>query len=70
MMKPFDIETAIKAADAHGEDYPDHTVGDLQDHLRDMWGLLTPQQRDAFSRLESVLDRVAMSTSGEESGQW
>lgn len=52
------IETLIKAADLHGEDYPDHTVGDLQDMLRAAWSMMTDEQRATFLRHEQVLAAI------------
>lgn len=53
--KLLDIEFYIAAAQQHGEDSdPDHEVGDLQDHLRTMWRLLTAEQRKAFALDEGV----------------
>ena len=38
------IERLIASAQRHGDmGDPDHEVGDLQDLLRPMWDLLTPQ---------------------------
>lgn len=44
---PCMLETIFEFADSHGDDTgePDHTVGDLQDILREAWRLLTPAQR-------------------------
>lgn len=41
------LEKLIEAADNHGEDSgePDHTIGDLQDMLREAWGLLSFSQK-------------------------
>jgi hypothetical protein len=53
--KLLDIEFYIKSAQQHGEgSEPDHEVGDLQDFLRVMWRLLTPDQRKAFAQDEEV----------------
>lgn len=44
------IDQILRAAQAHGQQSdPDHEVGDLQILVRDLWALLTPQQRSAFS---------------------
>ncbi|MBG6083059.1 hypothetical protein [Rubrivivax gelatinosus] len=49
------IEEFIDAAKQHGVDSePDHEVGDLQDLLRAMWELLTPEQRLAYVGLHKV----------------
>jgi len=62
-LKRRDIEHYIRAAEQHGiDDDPDHEVGDLQDHLRDMWNLLTPEQRSAFAALSDVRARVELGT--------
>lgn len=54
-VKDAAIEILIDGAQQHGEDSePDHEVGDLQDFLRAMWGMLTPRQRKAFFKLEDV----------------
>lgn len=56
-----DIETYISAAQQHGEDSePDHEVGDLQDMLRVVWKLLTPQQKAAFRESEAALSTLEM----------
>ncbi|TES73098.1 hypothetical protein E2P84_22325 [Burkholderia cepacia] len=63
----YDGELCIRAAKEHGENSePDHEVGDLQDYLRDMWKLLTPEQREAYFNLDSVLDRLELGLSSEE----
>jgi hypothetical protein len=52
-----DVERYIDAALQHGEDSePDHEVGDLQDYLRVMWDLLTPEQQSQFARDERVVE--------------
>ena len=49
------IEAAITVADWHGEDDdPDHTVGDLQDLLREAWKAMTVEQKLRFMRSETV----------------
>ena len=49
--KMLDVEFYITAAQNHGEaDDPDHEVGDLQDFLRGVWDLLTPEQILAFAK--------------------
>lgn len=64
---PYNGELCIRAAKEHGENSdPDHEVGDLQDYLRDMWKLLTPEQRDAYFNLDSVIDRLELGLSSEE----
>jgi hypothetical protein len=41
----MNLQYYLDAAQQHGEDSePDHEVGDLQDLLRTMWSLLTPEQ--------------------------
>lgn len=53
------LEALLKIAKAHGEDSePDHEVGDLQDLLRPMWALLTPEQRGAYLASEAVRDML------------
>lgn len=37
------IAWLIQAADEHGHDDPDHTVGDFQDMLRELWPLTSAQ---------------------------
>ena len=57
------LETLIEAAKQHGEDSePDHEVGDLQDFLRAMWELLTPEQRLAYVGLPAVQDTYRNAT--------
>jgi hypothetical protein len=54
-----DIELCILGAQAHGQNSdPDHEVGDLQDGLREMWELLTPEQRQRFMERPSVRERL------------
>lgn len=54
-----DIELCILGAQTHGEcDDPDHELGDLQDCLREMWALMTPEQQQTFMASESVRDRL------------
>ncbi|MGA0553883.1 hypothetical protein ACO2TQ_35165 [Burkholderia sp. OKR4-1] len=63
----YNGELCIRASKEHGESSdPDHEVGDLQDYLRDMWKLLTPEQRDAYFTLDSVIDRLETGLSSEE----
>lgn len=51
----MNLQYYLDAAQQHGEDSePDHEVGDLQDLLRTMWSLLTPEQRMAFAKHEDV----------------
>jgi hypothetical protein len=53
--KSLDIEDYLTAARIHGEDSePDHEVGDLQDLLRTMWSMLTPEQRHTFAEQPKV----------------
>lgn len=43
-----DIEQVLDAAQRHGEQSePDHEVGDLQEIVRALWAMLSPEQRDA-----------------------
>lgn len=57
------LEVLIEAAKQHGEDSePDHEVGDLQDFLRAMWELLTPEQRLAYAGLPAVRDTYRNAT--------
>lgn len=52
------VELVIDAARQHGEDSePDHEVGDLQDALRSMWGILTPGQKLVFMGLDETRER-------------
>jgi hypothetical protein len=54
------VERLLEVARVHGEDSePDHEVGDLQDFMRAMWGVLTPQQRLAYLRTPQVCDVLA-----------
>jgi hypothetical protein len=53
------LERLLDAATHHGRDSePDHEVGDLQDYLRAMWGLLTLDQRQAFLQLKEVRETL------------
>lgn len=63
------LKKLFSAADAHGEDSgePDHTVGDLQDLLRETWSLMTPSQKLALLNSDTT-DNVAM-TGGEFNAQ-
>jgi hypothetical protein len=47
------VDQILRAAQNHGrESDPDHEVGDLQVLVRDLWALLTPQQRSSsFGRI-------------------
>lgn len=61
------VEVCIRAAKQHGDDDdPDHEVGDLQDCLREMWVLLTPDQRNAYMSSESVIGRLELGLYSEE----
>ncbi len=61
------VEVCIRAAKQHGsDDDPDHEVGDLQDFMREMWALLTPDQRNAYMSNESVIDRLELGLYSEE----
>lgn len=50
------LNKLFEAADNHGEDTgePDHTVGDLQDLLRQAWSLMAPSQRMALIESDEV----------------
>ena len=50
----LDDEFYIKTAEAHGEDYPDHEVGDLQELFRAAWSILSPEQRVVFATSPDV----------------
>lgn len=53
--EPKTIEAVLALATKHGSyGEPDHEVGDLQDMMRDMWSILTPQQRLEFLLKPSV----------------
>jgi hypothetical protein len=56
------LEKLISAADNHGEDSgePDHTVGDLQDMLREAWRLLPSAQRQEFLESDAVENLVGL----------
>ncbi|MBN3761017.1 hypothetical protein [Burkholderia sp. Ac-20365] len=61
------VELCIRAAKAHGEESaPDHEVGDLQDCLREMWKLLTPEQCEAYMSSSSVIERLESGLSTRE----
>ena len=50
------INLVLAAAKDHGMDSePDHEVGDLQDSLRAMWGILSPLQKLQFMQTPAVL---------------
>lgn len=60
------LEALLRIAKQHGEDSePDHEVGDLQDLLRPMWKLLTPDQRNAFMASDEVRN-VMQGATGED----
>ncbi|WP_425953221.1 hypothetical protein [Ralstonia pseudosolanacearum] len=66
-MPESDIEVCIRAARQHGEDDdPDHQVGDLQDCVREMWQLMTPEQREAFMDSDGVRERLELGLHSEE----
>lgn len=49
------LNVLLAAAKQHGEDSdPDHEVGDLQDLLRPMWAILTPEQQRNFLASDEV----------------
>lgn len=54
-----DLDRILSAAEKHGLDAgPDMEVGDLQQLARDLWNVLTPDQRKNFvgySRLGSTV---------------
>ena len=56
----LNIEFYLETAAMHGEaSEPDHEVGDLQQLLRSMWGLLLPEQKLLFAHnpeVQAVLD--------------
>ena len=65
--KLLNIEFYLDAAVAHGVDSePEHEVGDLQDHLRTLWGLLTKEQRLQFALTESVQQTLDGAVAGYE----
>lgn len=65
---PDAIELVLDAAKQHGEDDdPGHEAGDLQDHLRVMWKLLTPAQQIAFLKTEQVLDTIEVGSDDKRS---
>lgn len=58
--KEPDIEFYIETAQRHGTDSePDHEVGDLQDFLRAMWEILSPEQRVAYAQSHDVRATLA-----------
>jgi hypothetical protein len=62
----FSAERFLRSALRHGVDSdPDHEVGDLQDYLREMWSILTPEQKLAFARKEAVLATLEAAEVGE-----
>jgi hypothetical protein len=60
------LEKLFKLADQHGADSgeSDHTVGDLQDMLRDAMKLMTAAQKEKFYKSDSV--KALLEISGEE----
>ncbi len=61
--QPLDIDKYIDAACQHGLDSnPDHEVGDLQDLLRAMWEILSPEQKKAFTELPNIKEVLANGT--------
>lgn len=50
------LKMIFDAADAHGEDSgePDHTVGDLQDLLREAWNVMSVKQKEALLRSDAM----------------
>jgi hypothetical protein len=54
-----DLERILTAATKHGDTDPDMEIGDLQQLARDLWKILTPEQRKAFfDRTENIIDWV------------
>lgn len=49
-MSKSTLKMVFDAADAHGEmsGEPDHTVGDLQDLLREAWKIMSNEQKEAL----------------------
>ncbi len=51
------LELIIAAAEKHGQDSdPDMEVGDLQCLVRDLWAMLTPEQKAAFPSSGRAID--------------
>lgn len=63
------LKKIFRVADEHAEATcePDHTVGDLQDHLRNMWALLTKEQRQKFINLPATQELLEMGFEDEDS---
>lgn len=61
------LEKLFYAADNHGEDTgePDHTVGDLQDMLRQTWKIMTVSQKLELLDSETIEDLVIAGAQGE-----
>lgn len=61
------LKNLFDAADAHAEDTgePDHAVGDLQDLLKEAFGLMTPSQKVAFLESETVSNNLLTGGRGE-----
>ena len=65
------LQKLFDAADRHGVDTgeSDHSVGDLQDALREAWKLMTPSQRTQLIESEPVqatLDQNGFDTSDDD----
>ena len=57
----YPVEFLLKAAKQHGDDSdPDHETGDLQDHMRRMWEILSPAQRAHFMALPDTREAVEL----------
>lgn len=56
------IEILFKAADDHGEDTGelDHSIGDLQDLLREVWSILDADQMTQFLSSGSVENLLSL----------
>lgn len=61
------LTTLFDAADQHGEDSePDHTVGDLQDLLREAWALMSTEQRRELLQTDAVEAMLMLGAPGVE----
>ena len=61
------LEQLIVAADNHnhGEDDPDHTVGDLEGLLRRAWSIMTVSQKKELLQSDEVDDLAMLGARGE-----
>lgn len=61
------LEKLLVAADNHGQDSwdPDYTVGDLQDLLRQAWGIMSVSQRLQLLKTSAVADLTEVGARGE-----